>query len=135
MYVKEKVTVKGIFNSKKKITYKSSNKKVAKISSTGKITALKKGTATITATQNGESFKFKVTVKKPSISPKSKTIKKGKSFTIKITGKVGTAKFKSGNSKIASVSKKGKVKGKKKGSTTITVKTNGVTLKCKVKVK
>lgn len=42
-YTPSNVTVKGV-------TWTSSNKKVAKVSSAGKVTALKKGTATITAT-------------------------------------------------------------------------------------
>ncbi len=47
-----------------KITYKSSNKKVAKVSATGKIKALKKGRATITATTfNKKKAKIKITVK------------------------------------------------------------------------
>ena len=47
-----------------KITYKSSNKKVAKVSATGKIKALKKGRATITATTfNKQKAKIKITVK------------------------------------------------------------------------
>ncbi len=46
-------------------TYKSSNKKVAKVSKTGLITAKKKGTATITVTAyNGVSATITVTVKK-----------------------------------------------------------------------
>lgn len=48
-----------------KITYTSSNKKVAKVNSSGKVTALKKGTATITVkTFNQKTAKVKVTVKK-----------------------------------------------------------------------
>ncbi len=47
-----------------KITYKSSNKKVAKVSATGKIKALKKGRATITATTfNKKKATIKITVK------------------------------------------------------------------------
>ena len=37
--------------------------------------------------------------------------------------------------KVATVNAKGKVVAKKKGNATITVKANGITLKCKVKVK
>ena len=46
-----------------KVTYKSSNKKVATVSSTGKIKGIKKGTAKITVTCNGVSKTVKVTVK------------------------------------------------------------------------
>ena len=46
-------------------TWSSSDKTVAKVSSSGKVTALKPGTATITAKKNGQTFKCKVTVKWP----------------------------------------------------------------------
>lgn len=50
-------------------------------------------------------------------------------------GKIGKVTFKSSNTKVATVNAKGKVVAKKKGNATITVKANGITLKCKVKVK
>lgn len=47
-----------------KITYKSSNKKIAAVSSSGKVKAKKKGKARITVkTSNGKSYKVKITVK------------------------------------------------------------------------
>lgn len=52
--------VKG---TSKKITWKTSNKKVAAVSKTGMITARKKGTAVITATVGKKTYKCKVTVK------------------------------------------------------------------------
>ena len=45
-----------------KVKFKSSNKKIAKVTGKGKIKALKKGKATITATIGKKSFKCKVTV-------------------------------------------------------------------------
>ena len=127
-----KVTVK---NGRGKTTYKTSNKKVAKVNSSGKVTGVKKGTATITVTNNGMSKKFKVTVKNPKLNKNSVTLKKGKTFKIKVTGKVGSQKYSSSNKKVASVSSKGKVKAKKAGKAKITVKTNGIKLKLNVKVK
>lgn len=49
--------------SVQKVTYSSSNKKVATVNSKGKITAKKKGTATITVKSGSKSVKIKVTVK------------------------------------------------------------------------
>ncbi len=140
--VKKTLYVKGSFKLKADVkngvgatTFKSSNTKVARVSKNGKVTALKKGTATITVTNNGVSKVCKVTVKNPKLKVSKKTLKKGKSFKLKIVGKIGKAKFKSGNKKVASVSKNGKIKAKKKGRATITVTANGVKLKFKVKVK
>ena len=53
-----------LYGENGKITWKSSNKKVAKIDAkTGKITAIKKGTVTITASYDGITEKIKVQVK------------------------------------------------------------------------
>ena len=59
----------------------------------------------------------------------------GKTFALKVTGTKGKVTWKSSNSKIASVSSAGKVKGRKAGKTTITAKVSGKTLKCSVTVK
>lgn len=136
LYVKGTYKIKAtVRNAKGKTTYKSSNSKVAKVSSSGKITALKKGKAKITVKNNGVKKTFTVTVKNPKLNATSKTLKKGKTFSIKITGKIGTAKFKSSDKKVATVTSKGKVKAISKGKATITVTANGVKLKCKITVK
>ena len=49
-------------NTKAKVTWKSSKKSVATVSSKGVVTAKKKGNATITATVSGKSYKCKVYV-------------------------------------------------------------------------
>lgn len=117
-----------------KAEFKSSNPKVVKTSKSGKLTALKKGTATITVSNSEAKTSFKVTVKNPTLNKSRITLKKGRTFTLKVNGKVGAAKFVSKNKKTATVTSKGVVKAKRKGNTVITVKTNGVTLKCKVRV-
>lgn len=60
----KKVTIKATATPKAKITYKSSNKKVATVTSKGVVKGIKAGKATITVSANGVSKKFKVTVKK-----------------------------------------------------------------------
>ena len=111
-----------------KITWSSSNKKVATVNSKGKVTAKKAGTATITAkTSNGKKITCKVTVKNPKVtlSKTKATVKVGKTTTIKIKSTFPendkVKSYKSSNKKIATVDKNGKVKGIKKGSATITV--------------
>ncbi|MBR1731710.1 MAG: Ig-like domain-containing protein [Ruminococcus sp.] len=136
LYVKGTATIKPkLTNVSTKVTYTSSNSKIAKVSAAGKVTAVKKGTATITVKSGSLSQIFKVTVKNPKLNATSKVLKKGKTFKLKITGKIGKATFKTSNKKIAAVTSAGKIKAKKKGKATITVKTNGITLKCKVTVK
>ena len=140
VYVKGKTIINPIVrNGKGKTTYRSNNTKIAKVNSKGIVTALKSGTAKITVTNNKVSKVFTIKVLNPKLNKTSVSIKRGKSFTLKISGKIGTAKFYTSNKKIAKVNKYGKIKVNKKapkGKTAyITVKTNGVTLKCKVKVK
>lgn len=63
MFVGEKKQF-NVYNNPSKITWKSSNKKVVSVDKEGKITAKKKGKATITAKVNGKSYKYKITVVK-----------------------------------------------------------------------
>lgn len=113
----------------------SSNTAVATVSSSGKVTAKKAGTVTITANTGGYKVKTTVKVSNPKLSYKSASIWAGKTLQLKVTGGVGTVKWKSSNTKVATVSSKGKVTAKKAGSATISATVSGVTLKCKVTVK
>ncbi|MCR4710490.1 MAG: S8 family serine peptidase [Clostridiales bacterium] len=132
------LTLKAIGGKVK--SWKSSAPKVVKVKS-GKLTALKKGSATITATLNsGMKVKCKVKVTtSPKLSKTSIKVKKGKTVSIKITGKANGVNNVYKNTKTAKVIsgktvKTIKVKGLKKGSTTLTIKVNGVVLKLKVTV-
>lgn len=62
--VGKKVQIKAAATPKAKITYTSSNKKVATVNAKGVVTGKKAGTATITVKANGKTVKVKVTVKK-----------------------------------------------------------------------
>ena len=130
--------------SKEKVTYSSSNKKVATVSSKGVIKAKKAGTAKITVKSGSK--KVVVTVKVTGVKttklsgvPATKKIAKGKSFKIKAaaTPKNTDEKitFKSSNKKVATVTSKGVVKGLKKGAATITVQSGSKKMTCKVTVK
>ena len=122
-----------------KTTYKSSNTKVARVYSNGKVVALKAGTARITVTNNRVSRVFTVRVNNPRLSRTAVSISIGKSYNLKIAGRIGTAKFYTTNRRVATVNSVGKItvnkNAKKNYSCHIIVKTNGVTLKCKVRVK
>lgn len=127
-----------------KVTWSSSNKKVAAVSSTGKITAKKVGSAVITVkTASGKKSVCKIYVRNnPSsivLNKKSVTLKKGKSLKLKykipLNSYAGNIIWTSGNKKVVTVSSSGKIKALKKGVTYIKVKTNNnKTAKCKIKV-
>lgn len=133
-------TLKGVaYGKTDKITWTSSNQGVAEVSSTGKITAKKAGTATITAAANGSKKACKVVVMKPTltISKSSTTLNLKGSYTLKATikGASGKRVWKSSNPKVATVNSSGKVYGKATGTTTISVSANGITKTCKITVK
>lgn len=71
----------------------------------------------------------------PVISKKTITLTVGKSITLKVKNAKGKIKWKSSNSKIASVSKRGKVTGKKTGKAKITATVNKRNYNCTVIVK
>ena len=132
------ITVQNKGNNK--VAYKSSNSKVATVKN-GKVTALKKGKANITVTVGKTKLTYKVNVTtSPKLSKKSVSVKKGKTVTVKITGKASGVNNKYTNTKYAKIkSKKSakslKIQGLKKGKTTLKIKVNGVVLKLKVTVK
>lgn len=115
--------------------YSTNDSKKATVSSKGVITTKKAGKAIITAKGKSVIFKITLTIKNPRLNVTKKTIKKKKSFTLKVIGGSGKITYIVANKKIITINKKGKVTGKKKGTTTITVKVCGRTLKCKVTVK
>ncbi len=70
------------------------------------------------------------------VSAAKKTIYVNASTTVKatVTNPLGTTKFKSSNTKVATVNASGKVTGKKAGSVTITATNNGKSASVKIKV-
>lgn len=70
-----------------------------------------------------------------SINQKKTTIYTGETCALKLNVPSKKAKWKSSNKKVATVSSNGKVKAKRVGSTTISAKYNGYTVKCKVTVR
>ena len=121
-----------------KIKWKSSKRTIAAVSKNGKLTVKKAGKVTITASYRGKRYKYNLVIKKVQLKLKKKsiTIKKGKAVQIKsVASPKRKIQYKSLDTKIASVTKKGKVVGKKKGKTKIRVSCNGLVRYCKVTVK
>lgn len=125
------------------VQWRSSNKKVAKVSSKGKVTAVGAGTATITAyAKNGKATKAtcKITVKTDPIKLNASQLNLtvGQNTKLQVTSSTSGATYtwSSSDKTVATVTKKGKVKGKKAGTAVITAKrsSDGATASCTVTV-
>lgn len=114
--------------------YTSSDKTVAKVSSKGKITALKAGKATIKLKTSTGTASCKVTVKNPSLSKKTAEVCKGDSYKISVKNSKKKPQWSSSNKAVAKVSSKGKVTAVKAGKAVITAKVGGINLKCNLTV-
>ncbi|MGN1418330.1 MAG: Ig-like domain-containing protein [Acutalibacteraceae bacterium] len=152
LYTRGKLTLKATVlpsdASDKTVTWTTSDKTVATVSSKGVVTAVGKGTATITCTTNDSAKKAtcKITVKKATdvtgiqTNVTSKSVYTGSTY--QLTAKVlptnatyQTVSWKSENSKIATVSSTGLVTGVSKGTTYIVCKsTDNTTVSARIKI-
>lgn len=144
--VKKSYTLKATItpsDSTDTITWSSSKKSVATVSSTGKVKGIKAGTVTITATtSSGKKVTCKVTVNVPATSivvSSKENIKVGKKKTLTATvlpsNTTDKVTWSTSNKKVVTVNSKGKIKGIKIGTATITATTaSGKKATCKVTV-
>ncbi len=127
------------------IQYASSNAACVKVDGSGKLTALKEGTATVTATlPNGKSAKVDIRVlpmiKSLSFPDPSIKLKNGTTKTLSVTKAPANSTEKlvwtSSDNSIATVDENGVVRGIKNGTVTITCTSQygKVSASCKVKV-
>lgn len=143
--LKATVTPNGATNSA--VVYESSDETICTVSSTGKVTGKKVGTAIITVTtkENDHKAFCVVTVKQnvTKIKLNYTSYKLGYKKTLQLKATVTTSasnkkvKWTSSNPSVATVSSTGKVTAKKYGTTTITVAAqdgSGVKATCKIQV-
>ncbi len=156
MLAGKKVTLKVVSVSpskaSKKVVWRSSNPKIASVDQKGRVTAKKAGKATITAvSKSNKKAKgvCRITVYKKG-SPASRiklnqeklSLVRGKAKRLKVArvrpiGASSHVKWSSSNPKVATVSKTGRVVGKKAGTTVIKAVSTGkkkASAKCKVTV-
>ena len=142
------VKVSGLAKGDFVQTWKSSRPSVASVSSKGKITAKKKsGSAKISAyLASGKVLTVTVTVQKKAVKttalrdvPKRLTLRRGRTVKLQPTRIPVTSRekitYKSANTRIAKVSKKGFITGKKAGTVKITVRSGRKKAVVTVKVK
>jgi hypothetical protein len=120
----------------KSVTWKSSDKSVATVTKKGKVKGIKAGKATITCISDvtGAKATCKVTVGSVILNKSEVSVKKGKTVTLKATVEPSSltdksVTWESSNTKIATVTTAGKVKGIKAGTATITCTSNATGLK------
>lgn len=144
------VKVKPNKAKNKKVTYKSANKKIATVTSKGVVKGVKAGSTKVTVTSKKDSKKkatIKVVVKKAAVKKVKLNAKKAsiavgakKKLKATVTPKKNTCTkvvWTSSKKKVATVTSKGVVKGKKEGTATITAKAadgSGKKATCKVTV-
>ena len=130
LYTKGKKIIQLSADTESVVKYTSDNEKVAAVDENGRVTAKKAGTALITASADGYQSTCRIVVKKPTFKVAKKMIKVKKGKKARIIVKVCPSTkvvFASANKKIAEVTKKGMLKGMKKGQTKIKVKCYGIT--------
>ncbi len=115
------------------VVWTSSDEKIASVDSSGLVSAKGAGTALITASCNGKTDTCIVEVADTAtriieriVHLKTKGTAKTYALDWQVTGRKTAVKWKSSNTKVASVSK-GKITAKKPGTATITAEANGVT--------
>ena len=130
LYTKGKKIIQLNADTESVVKYTSDNEKVAVVDENGRVTAKKAGTALIIASADGYQSTCRIVVKKPTfkVAKKMIKVKKGKKARIIVKVRPSTkVVFASANKKIAAVTKKGMLKGMKKGRTKIKVKCYGIT--------
>ena len=115
------------------VAWSSNNDTVATVDNNGLVSAKGAGTAIITATCNGKTDTCKVEVASTTtaiieriVHLKTKGVARTYTLDCRVTGRKSAVKWKSNNTKVASVSK-GKITAKKAGTAIITAEANGVT--------
>ena len=137
-YAGKSYTLKAATSYRTKISWKSSNTKIATVDSKGMVKLKKAGKVTISATAFGKKVNCVLTVKNPTlkVSKASVSIYRKKSYTVKATAVPGgKVSWSSSNKAIATVSSSGKITGMKKGTAYVYAKIHGLKKTIKVIVK
>ena len=129
----------------KTVTWSSGNTSVAKVDQNGKITAVNKGTTTITAKVGSKTASCNVTVKVPltgiSLNKTTLALTRGVTETLTVnynpsdTTDSKTVTWSSGNTSVAKVDQNGKITAVDVGTTNILAKVGNKTASCSVTVK
>lgn len=137
----KKIAVK-VNGEQTRVTFRSSNPKIATVTASGVVKGIRAGKTFVTITAKSKdgttkTKKIQINVIAPvtKVTAKSKVVRRGSSISLgaKANGTTPKLTYKVSNKKIATVSKTGRVKGVRKGKTylTVTAKTSDGTKKTK----
>jgi uncharacterized protein YjdB len=127
--------------SGRQVTWTSSNTSVATVDANGRVTAVGPGTATISATSEGQTGTATITVRTPAprvatvtVTPANPQLLEGRTVQLTATARDASGNIISGrtvtwtssNTNVATVNANGLVTGVRKGRTTITATVDGV---------
>ncbi len=138
LYRTQKVRLSVQSTSKSSPKWKSNKKSVATVDEHGVVTAIKNGSATITASVDGVSRSCEITVKKPTVKFEKNelTLSVGKKKTIKVTVSSGNKPvFSSSNTCIATVDENGTVTAHEAGKAYIYAAEDGTKSRLRIIVK
>lgn len=117
----------------KRVSFTSSNFRVAGVNFNGRVFGYQTGTAFILAKVDDRILKCRVHVM--DISKKNVSLRTGKTLRLHIYGSNAFVRWRSTNPEVASVNIFGKITAKRKGKATITARVKGKTFECKIKVR
>ena len=122
----------GLRTVNKRMTFSSTDFKVAFVNKLGKVTAYQPGLAFIEVKVDGEVLRCRVRVIQ--LNHTSLSLKVGESKLLNIKGVLLWESYESSNSSVVDVSFRGRVVAKSPGTATITAKAKGRSIECKVTV-
>lgn len=121
-----------VFGLNKRVSYYSTNFRVAGVNFNGMVFSYRTGKAFIIAKVDGKKLKCRVHV--IDINRDSLSLKEGESYRLKIAGTSSFISWKSSDPKVATVGMFGRVRARNGGSAVITAKIKKSKLKCTVTV-
>ena len=122
-----------VYRINKRVSFYSTNFRVAGVNFNGRVSAYQTGKAFIIAKVGTKELKCRVKV--IDLNKKRLTLSVGDSYRLGIKGPAFFARYKSSNTSVATINVFGMVRAKRAGKTTISVNVKGKTLKCIVTVR
>lgn len=114
-------------------TFQSTDIKVATVNINGKVSAYRAGTTYIKVKCNKKSYKCRVRVIR--LNKKKVKLRVNQTYKLKVKHVIFGVSYRSSSSRVATVSRFGRIRAKEKGKATIIARYKGKKLKCRVIVR